>query len=161
MHSLGDLKKDSSGRPYQQFGTTQDITDRKRGEEALRRSQFYLSEGQRLAHMGSWAAKDLGIRWTGRKGTTRRRVSPRLHFPAPYIYPVEPRKEPNLSYRLMRAIYPVLRMLFPNQVIRADDLGRAMVDVAVQERGGSQSPILENRDIRAMVESLRLKQVGG
>jgi len=64
VHSLGDLKKDSSGRPYQMFGTTQDITDRKRGEEALRRSQFYLSEGQRLAHMGSWAAKDLGIRGT-------------------------------------------------------------------------------------------------
>jgi PAS domain S-box-containing protein len=64
VHSLGDLKKDSSGRPYQMFGTTQDITERKRGEEALRRSQFYLSEGQRLAHMGSWAAKDLGIRWT-------------------------------------------------------------------------------------------------
>ena len=64
VHSLGDLKKDSSGRSYQMFGTTQDITDRKRGEEALRRSQFYLSEGQRLAHMGSWAAKDLGIRWT-------------------------------------------------------------------------------------------------
>jgi len=64
VHSLGDLRKDSSGRPYQMFGTTQDITDRKRGEEALRRSQFYLSEGQRLAHMGSWAAKDLGIRWT-------------------------------------------------------------------------------------------------
>src|SRR5579863_3840594 len=61
VHSLGDLKKDSSGRPYQMFGTTQDITERKRAEEALRRSQFYLSEGQRLAHMGSWAAKDLGV----------------------------------------------------------------------------------------------------
>jgi len=64
VHSLADLKKDSSGRPYQMFGTTQDITDRKRAEEALRRSQLYLSEGQRLAHMGSWAAKDLGIRWS-------------------------------------------------------------------------------------------------
>jgi PAS domain S-box-containing protein len=64
VHSLGDLKKDSSGRPYQMFGTTQDITDRKRAEEALRRSQFYLSEGQRLAHMGSWASNDLGIRST-------------------------------------------------------------------------------------------------
>src|SRR4029077_17672765 len=53
VHSLGDLKKDSLGRPYQMFGTTQDITDRKRSEEALRRSQLYLSEGQRLAHMGS------------------------------------------------------------------------------------------------------------
>lgn len=64
VHSLGDLKKDSSGRAYQMFGTTQDITDRKSAEEALRRSEFYLSEGQRLAHIGSWAAKDLGIRWT-------------------------------------------------------------------------------------------------
>jgi uncharacterized protein YbjT (DUF2867 family) len=82
-------------------------------------------------------------------------------FRPAYIYSVEPRKEPNLSYRLMRAIYPVFGMLFPNQVIRADDLGRAMVDVAVQERGGSQSSIFENRDIRSMVEPLRLKQVGG
>ncbi len=64
VQSLGDLKKDASGRTYQMFGTTQDITDRKRAEEALRRSELYLSEGQRLAHMGSWAAKDLGIRWT-------------------------------------------------------------------------------------------------
>jgi len=64
VHSLADLKKDSSGRPYQMFGTTQDITDRKRGEEALQRSQFYLSEGQRLAHIGSWASDDLGIRWS-------------------------------------------------------------------------------------------------
>jgi PAS domain S-box-containing protein len=46
------------------FGTVQDITDRKRAEEALQRSQFYLSEGQRLAHMGSWASNDLGIRWS-------------------------------------------------------------------------------------------------
>lgn len=37
--------------------------------------------------------------------------------------------EPNFSYRLLRAIYPVFRMLFPNQVIPADDLARAMVDV--------------------------------
>jgi PAS domain S-box-containing protein len=64
VHSLGDLKKDSSGRPYQMFGTTQDITDRKRGEEALRRSQFYLSEGQRLAHIGSWAFNESGHYWS-------------------------------------------------------------------------------------------------
>ncbi|HWY57242.1 MAG TPA: PAS domain-containing protein, partial [Terriglobales bacterium] len=30
VHSLGDLKTNSAGRPYQMFGTTQDITDRKR-----------------------------------------------------------------------------------------------------------------------------------
>src|SRR5246127_1729984 len=64
VHSLGDLKKDSSGRPCQMFGTTQDITDRKRAEEALQRSQFYLSEGQRLAHIGSWAFDESGHYWS-------------------------------------------------------------------------------------------------
>jgi PAS domain S-box-containing protein len=60
----GDSKKDALGRPYKLFGTIQDITERKRSEETLQRTQFYLSEGQRLAHMGSWASNDLGIRWS-------------------------------------------------------------------------------------------------
>src|ERR1700719_599933 len=64
VHGLGTIKRDASGRPYEMFGTVQDITDRKRAEEALKQSQFYLSEGQRLAQMGSWASKDLGIRWS-------------------------------------------------------------------------------------------------
>jgi len=64
VHSLGDLKRDASGRPYQMFGTVQDITDRKRAEEALQRTQFYLSEGQRLAHMGSWAFNAAGHYWS-------------------------------------------------------------------------------------------------
>ena len=32
-----------------------DVTERKRAEEALRRSEAYLAEAQRLAHTGSWA----------------------------------------------------------------------------------------------------------
>ena len=66
---------------------------------------------------------------------------------------MEPRKEPNFSYRLLRAIYPAFRMLFPNQVIRADDLARAMVEVVVQKTEGRESRVFENRDIRAMVGS--------
>ena len=58
------------------------------------------------------------------------------------------------SYRLLRAIYPVFRVLFPNQVIPSDDLARAMVDVVVRETGQRGGPVFENRDIRAMVESL-------
>jgi uncharacterized protein YbjT (DUF2867 family) len=75
-------------------------------------------------------------------------------FRPAYIYPVEPRKEPNFGYRFLRAIYPAFRVLFPNQVIRADDLARAMVDVVVSRTGERQSLVFENRDIRAMVESL-------
>jgi len=53
----------------------------------------------------------------------------------------------------MRAIYPVFRALLPNQVIRADDLARAMVDVVVRRNGEPGDLVFENRDIRAMVES--------
>jgi hypothetical protein len=64
IHSLGEVNKGASGRPCRMFGTVQDITDRKRAEESLRRTQFYLSEGERLAHVGSWASNNLGISWS-------------------------------------------------------------------------------------------------
>jgi len=79
---------------------------------------------------------------------------PRVYLFRPaYIYPVEPRKEPNFSYRLLRAVYPVFQILFPNQVIRADDLARTMVDVVLQQTPEPQGLVFENRDIRAMVKS--------
>jgi PAS domain S-box-containing protein len=50
------------------FGSSIDIEDRKCAEEQLRRnaqelqrSEFYLSEGQRLAHAGSWAFDSAGF----------------------------------------------------------------------------------------------------
>jgi uncharacterized protein YbjT (DUF2867 family) len=81
---------------------------------------------------------------------------PRVYLFRPaYIYPVQPRTEPNFSYRLLRSIYPVFRVLFPNQVIRADDLARVMVDAVVSETGPSAGPVFENREIRTMAESLQ------
>jgi PAS domain S-box-containing protein len=41
------------GRYYQTI--IRDISDRKRAEEELRRSEEYLAEGQRISHTGSWA----------------------------------------------------------------------------------------------------------
>jgi uncharacterized protein YbjT (DUF2867 family) len=79
---------------------------------------------------------------------------PRVYLFRPaYIYPVQARQEPNFSYRLIRALYPVFRLLFPNQVIRADDLGWAMVDVVLRQIRERQGLVFENRDIRAMVKS--------
>ena len=86
----------------------------------------------------------------------------RLYILRPaYIYPVEPRKDPNLSYRILRRIYPVFRVLFPNQVIRADDLAQVMVDLVVNRAGATPSQIFENREIRSMAPSLQSSQAGG
>jgi uncharacterized protein YbjT (DUF2867 family) len=74
-------------------------------------------------------------------------------FRPAYIYPVEPRAEPNFGYLLLRSIYPVFRMLFPNQVIRADDLAHTMVDIAIRANGEPGSMVLENRDIRSRVDA--------
>src|SRR6202035_4097083 len=43
------------------YGSSIDIEDRKRAEVQLRRSEFYLAEGQRLAHAGSWAFDPAGF----------------------------------------------------------------------------------------------------
>jgi uncharacterized protein YbjT (DUF2867 family) len=74
---------------------------------------------------------------------------PRVYMFRPaYIYPVQPRREPNFTYHLLRAVYPAFRVLFPNQVIRADDLARAMVDAAVHGVGNDHHAlVLENRNI--------------
>lgn len=44
-----------NGEPERRFGTVLDITDRKRVEEALRRSEWGLAAAQRIAHLGNWA----------------------------------------------------------------------------------------------------------
>jgi PAS domain S-box-containing protein len=44
VHTRGEVKKDASGRPYQMFGTVQDITDSKRAEDALRKSEKELRD---------------------------------------------------------------------------------------------------------------------
>lgn len=68
-----------------------------------------------------------------------------------YIYPVTPRDEPNLTYRITRAFYPVLRRLYPNVGISSEDLARAMVHAGLHGTGTHDDPVLENRDIRAQV----------
>jgi PAS domain S-box-containing protein len=46
---------DATGRFLGYRGVGRHITDRKRSEQALRQSEAYLTEAQRLSHTGSWA----------------------------------------------------------------------------------------------------------
>jgi PAS domain S-box-containing protein len=52
--SEGSVVKDQDGQVVAIHGTSQDITDRKLMEEALRERERQLSEAQRAARLGSW-----------------------------------------------------------------------------------------------------------
>ncbi len=76
---------------------------------------------------------------------------PRMHIFRPgYIYPVTPRKEPNLVYTITRFLYPLLRRIYPNIGIRSEDLAAAMVHTGLYGTAENKNPILENKDIRLM-----------
>jgi PAS domain S-box-containing protein len=45
----------ASGEPGEYFGIEIDISESKRAEETIRRSEAYLAEAQKLTHTGSWA----------------------------------------------------------------------------------------------------------
>lgn len=51
---IGRLLLDDNGLPVGLQGSTRDITERKKAEEALKKSQANLSKAQRIAHIGSW-----------------------------------------------------------------------------------------------------------
>jgi PAS domain S-box-containing protein len=59
VHVVAHALRDESGS-IEFVGAVTDTTDTKRVEEALRRSESYLAEAQRLSHTGSWAWRVAG-----------------------------------------------------------------------------------------------------
>jgi PAS domain S-box-containing protein len=55
LHTIAHPVRDASGRIVELIGTTMDVTERKRIEDSLRRSESHLAEAQKLTHTGSWA----------------------------------------------------------------------------------------------------------
>jgi PAS domain S-box-containing protein len=55
IHVVGHPVPSATGDLVEYVGTVIDITERKRAEEALRRSEGYLANAQRLTRTGSWA----------------------------------------------------------------------------------------------------------
>jgi PAS domain S-box-containing protein len=52
--------RDANGNIVRWYGSSLDIEERRAAEEALRRSESYLAEAQRMSHTGSWANSATG-----------------------------------------------------------------------------------------------------
>ncbi len=61
-----------------------------------------------------------------------------------YIYPVTPRKEPSVMYRIMRFMYPVIRLMGSSSSVKSTELAEAMYYAGLSS---IEKEILENRDI--------------
>ena len=65
-----------------------------------------------------------------------------------YIYPSTPRVEPNVSYKIMKALYKPFSIIYPNIGISSENLASAIVEVGWN---GYSKSILENKDIRSII----------
>jgi len=65
-------------------------------------------------------------------------------FRPSYIYPVEKRKEPNITYSIMRGLYPLIKLFGRNTSIQSTELSEAMFHAGMI---GFDQTIIENKDI--------------
>ena len=101
-HSLSD---ESGGIEF--FGAVMDTTESHRVEEALRRSESYLAEAQRLTHTGSWAWQVAG--------------SVALHLSEEWyrLYGFDPEKSPPTREERVQRVHPEDRAKWQGAVDRA------------------------------------------
>lgn len=65
-----------------------------------------------------------------------------------YIYPVTPRKEPNVLYKLFRYLYPLVKLMGSSASIKSTELANVMYQIGIK---GADEEILENKDIIKLV----------
>src|SRR5258708_3268452 len=140
--------RDANGNIVKWYGSSLDIEDRKRAEEELRRSEFYLSEGQRLAHMGSWVLDAAGC-------------FPYWSHELFHIYGLDPAKEGPSFEEYLASIHPQDREFMRSLINRmiAEASGCDVTKQIVRPSGEVRYvrcvgvPIVENGTLKRIVGS--------
>src|SRR6266566_3798775 len=165
IHSPGAVKRDLSGQSRQTFGIVQDITERKRAEEELRRSQFYLSEGQRVAHMGSWAFNATGFTYWSSELFRVHGLDPRNKPPTveEYLALVHTEDRAFMKQGIATMLDDHLAFDFTKRIVRPDGEIRQVrcVGVPVTQGGIFQGFLGTGMDVteqQRLTEELRLSE---
>ena len=173
------LIKDDAGRIVKRYGANQDITERKRSEEALRTSRLQLLEAMDLAHIVYWefdpaaqtyifndpfyvfygtTAEQEGGYLVSREDYAKRFIHPD-DIPLYYQFVKENASRPDtelsvdLEHRIIRRNGEVRHILARIRVIK-DDAGRII------KRYGSNQDITEHKGARDEREKMLLWQQG-
>jgi len=116
-----------------------DIEDRKRAEQALQQTQFYLSEGQRLAHMGSWAFDAAGFDYWSAELFQIHGLDPNSKPPTidEYLELVHPEDREFVRERFQKMLVDHLGFDFTERVVRPDGKTRHVRCVGVPMANGA------------------------
>ena len=121
IHGIGHPVLDETGNIIEYVGTDVDVTERKRAEDALRRSEAYLAEAQKLTHTGSWV-------WNVR--TDALFWSQEVYR----IYDYDPEKMAHPTWSFFERIHPEDRPKFEQRKKRLASTQKEWADSAIDFR---------------------------
>jgi PAS domain S-box-containing protein len=144
IHARGDVERDAAGRVAFLVGASQDVTESRRVEAALRAATAELEHAQRIARLGSWswAIGDAAAQWSptmleiyGRAPTD----------PAPtyaeMAHLLTPESHQRLTAAVGRAVETGAPYTVELEVVRPDGTRRWVVGHGVAERDAAGRPV--------------------
>jgi PAS domain S-box-containing protein len=147
------------------FGLLADIEDSKRAGEALQRSQFYISEGQRVAQMGSWTFNGGGFEYWSSELFRIHGLDPSGKPPTveEYLALVHTEDRAFMKQAITKMLNDQLAFDFTKRIVRPDGAIRHIrcVGVPVTQGGTFQCFLGTGMDVteqERLTEELRLSE---
>ncbi|MGA7400392.1 MAG: PAS domain-containing protein, partial [Candidatus Sulfotelmatobacter sp.] len=165
IHVVGHAVLDGSRNLGEFVGTVIDVTERNRAEEALQQSRFYLTEGQRVARMGSWAFNATGFEYWSTELFRIYGLDPSGKPPTieEYLSFVHPEDRAFMKQGIAKMLDDHLAFDFTKRIVRRDGEIRHVrcVGVPVTQGGTFQGFLGTGMDItdqELLMEELRLSE---
>lgn len=159
-------RRDEQGEILDWYGTGHDIEDLKSAEHALRTSEAYLAEGQRLAQTGSWAFNPAGYfdYWSSELfriyGLEPRQRAPSLEE---YLASIHPEDREFMAQLIERMVAEHLPCDVKKRIVRPDGDVRYIrcVGVPVFDKGAFKEIVGSAMDVTAeelLTQQLRRRE---